>query len=196
MGSTSREGRVVSRLRPATRPALARALAAACTGAAVLALAGCASDDPSAGAAGTTPAATTPTGTAVATPSAPARSGPLTQSEQIAATPDSPKAFATALKQHRAIVVTFVLAGIADDDYVADAVAAVRRNGLGGGVAFLTWNVQRQKNFGNLPTLLNVTGTPSVTVIGRDGRLVNQWGGLVDEKMLRQAVADAKDATP
>lgn len=184
---------MVSRLRPATRPA--RALAIACTGAA-LAFAGCASDDGASGAGQTAPAVTAPAGTTPVVPAAKARSGPLTPGEQIAATPDSPKAFATALKQHRAVVVTFVLRGIADDDYVEDAVAAVRKSGLSTGVAFLTWDVERQKGFGNLPTILNVTGTPSVTVIGRDSRLVNQWSGLVDEKMLRQAVSDAKDATP
>lgn len=194
MGSTSRDGRAVRRLRPATRPA--RALVIAAAGAAVLALAGCASEDTSAGAAQTAPVVTAPTGTAAVTPSAPARSGPLTQGEQIAATVDSPKAFATALKQHRPIVVAFLLRGIADDDYVEDAITAVRGNGLGRGVTFLTWDVERQKAFGNLPTILNVSSTPSVTVIGRDGRLVNQWNGLVDEKMLRQAVSDAKDVAP
>lgn len=196
MGSISREGRVVSRLRPATRSARARALALACTGAAVMALSGCAGDDASAGAGETAPVATAPPATAPVTPAAPARSGPLSPGEAIAATTDSPKAFATALKQRKAVVVTFVLRGIADDDYVEDAVDEVRSSGLGSGVAFLTWDVERQKGFGNLATILNITGTPSVTVIGRDGRLVNQWNGLVDAKMLRQAVSDARDATP
>jgi len=182
---------VVSRFRPATRSALACSVLLAGI---ALGTAGCASDD-TAGAGQTAPAVTAP-GTAAAVPQAPARSGPLAPGERISATTDSPKPFATALTARKAIVVTFVLRGIADDDYVEDAVQAVRRNGLGKGVVFLTYDVQRQKGFGNLPTILNVTGTPSVSVIGRDGRIVNAWTGLVDEKMLRQAVSDAKDATP
>jgi hypothetical protein len=108
-----------------------------------------------------------------------------------------PPAVATALKARQAVVITFVLGGVADDDAVRSAVRAVASKGpTGRGVRYVTYDVSTRRDFKGLPALLDVTGTPTVVVIGRDGAVVNVWTGLVDAEMLRQSVSQAKEAAP
>lgn len=107
----------------------------------------------------------------------------------------TPKAFSRALTRRRPIVVAFTMPGVADDDAVIAALKAVRASGpSASGVAYFVFSLGQARRFGDLPDLLDVTGSPSVAVIGRDGVLLNLWEGLVDEELLRQSIADAKTA--
>lgn len=168
-------------------------LTAIATALTALAFAGCG------GAAGTTgdPAGAATTADVATAPSkvvATHRTGPLQPGEQISATTDSPKPFAAALVEHRPVLVAFLLRGIADDDYVGAALAKAKASTAGAGVTFMVYDMNKQRDFGDLPALLGVTSSPSIVVIGRDGRLVNSWTGLVDEQMVRQSVSEAKSA--
>ena len=78
----------------------------------------------------------------------------------------------------------------------SSAINQVKSSSLGSGVSFLVYDINAEQTFGDLPTSMGLTGTPSVVVIGRDGNVVNAWSGVVDEQMIRQALSDARDAQP
>lgn len=135
---------------------------------------------------------------APATPAAAAMpAGPLVVGSTVTPGDDTPKKVARALKAGKPVVVTFVLGGIADDDAVRAAVRQVARKGpTSRGVVYATFDVASRRDFGDLPARLDVTGTPTVVVIGRDRQVVNSWTGLVDADMLRQSVSRAQEAVP
>lgn len=108
----------------------------------------------------------------------------------------TPKAFRTALSGGRPIVVGFLYGETIDDVVVGKAMRTVQREVTGRGVVFLRYDVSKRGSFGDLPTRLGVTETPTVVVIGRDRRIVNVWTGLIDAPMLRQSVAQAKETSP
>jgi hypothetical protein len=166
-----------------------RILAAVAATTAVLALSACGGASDGAGSADpvspVTPAA------------AAAPSGPLVPGAVVTAGEKTPKVVARALKAGKPIVVTFVLGGIADDDAVRAAVRQVSKEGPSArGVVYATFDVAARRDFGDLPARLDVRGTPTVVVIGRDGEVVNVWTGLVDAAILRQSVARAQEAVP
>ena len=175
----------------ARRAALIAAAALACG-----ALIGCGGD--AAGTTGDTAQADTAVTTAATSTPAhtPQRTTPLQPGEAVTASDRSPKAFQRALDAHRPIVVAMLMRGIADEDFVASAINQVKSSSLGSGVAFLVYDINAEQTFGDLPTSMGLTGTPSVVVIGRDGNVVNAWSGVVDEQMIRQALSDARDAQP
>gem|GEM_PF-6410635 len=128
---------------------------------------------------------------------APASTSPLTPGDLLAPGPGTPPAVARALRAGRPIVVAFVMGGAADDDQVRAALRTVSRSGPSArGVVYAVYDVTRRRDFGSLPALLDVTGTPTVVVIGRDRAVVNVWTGLVDAEMLRQSIAEARQAVP
>lgn len=168
-----------------------RALLGALACAGVVVLAGCG------GAGGESAGASDTTATAPATTATPARTGPLAPGDVITPTAKTPAAVARALKSGKPVVISFLLSGMADDDAVRAALRTVRASAPGkAGVQFIDFEVSEQHDFGDLPTLLGVTGTPAVVVIGRDRAVVNVWSGLADVQMLSQSISDALDTTP
>ncbi|WP_217912790.1 hypothetical protein [Miltoncostaea marina] len=106
--------------------------------------------------------------------------------------PDTPAAVRRALRGRDVLVVSFVMAGPADDRAVAAALKEVRAEaGPRDGVRFFSYTLGGTR-FGDLADVLGVTGTPSVAVIARDRTLANRWSGLVDAGILRQSIADAR----
>jgi hypothetical protein len=181
---------VVSRFTPATRAVLRGTALAAAAALVAVGAAGCAGGDEGSGAA-TTPAVTASTAQTTAS------AGPYAQGDRVVATARTPRPVAAALTAHRAVVASFVLRGVADDDAVAAAVREVRSAGpTSRGVTYVTYDVASGRGYGDLVDLLGVTGTPTVVVIGRDGRVVNAWRTLADAEMLRQSVNEALGAPP
>lgn len=134
---------------------------------------------------------------AASTATAAATAGPLVTGSVVTPGESTPRVVSRALKAGRPLVVTFVLGGVADDDAVRAAVREVSRRGpTARGVVYATYDVAARRDFGDLPNRLDITGTPTVVVIGRDGQVVNVWSGLVDADMLRQSVARAQEAVP
>ena len=186
MGSLPVGGRAVNTGRSRVRRAL---LLGGCASLLVLPVAGCGGEGGSA-AGPATPAAATPVAAA-------APAGPLTPGDVLTPGPGTPPVVARALRAGRPLVVAFVMRGSADDDRVRAALREVARSGPGArGVVYAVYDVTRRRDFGSLPALLDVTGTPTVVVVGRDRAVVNVWTGLVDAEMLRQSVALARDAAP
>lgn len=158
-------------------------ICAALVAASVL-VAGCGGGADSSGAAAD-PAATAPVASA-----APVAVAAVGLGGSVTPGPTTPKPVAKALAGSGVVVVSFVVAGAADDDSVAKAISEVRSDGRG--VAFFTYTVGKDR-FGDLADRLGVTGTPSVAVIGRDRTLVNLFSGLIDADILRQSISDAAD---
>jgi hypothetical protein len=179
----------VSRFTPATRSALRGTALAAVAALVAVGAAGCAGDGGDGAGAATTAPAVTATATQAAAPA-----GGYGVGDELVVTAKTPKALGKALAAHRVAVVTFVLRGVADDDAVAAAVRRVRSSAPR--AAYLTYDVGSGRRYGDLVDLLGVTGTPTVVVIGRDGRIVNVWRSLADADMLRQSVAEAAEAPP
>lgn len=152
-----------------------------------LSLAACGGDG---GAAGVAPAADPGVPAAAAAPVAPAPSGPLTQGDVVTPGKRTPAAVRKALGS-RPVVLAFVYGRSRDEVAVRKAVAKVRASSTGSGVAFFVYDVST-RGFGDVTTRVAVTETPSVVVIGADGRVANVWTGLVDAEMLTQSVSAAK----
>lgn len=167
----------------------ALALATATLG---LAVAGCGGGaggvDPSAPAAGPTPT--------VAAVASAAATVPVGQGDEVTPGPKTPKAVKAALASGRPVVIGFLYGDTADEKLVGAAVRAASRTGTGRGVDYFVYDVSRKSGFGDLPARLGITETPCVVVIGRDGRVVNVWTGLVDTDMLTQSIASAKESGP
>jgi hypothetical protein len=107
----------------------------------------------------------------------------------------TPAAFTTALRNQQIIVVGFVMGGIADDDAVAAALAGLASpQEAVPGVRYLVYNVARSNSYGDLATILGVSGTPSVVVIGTNGRIANEWNQYVDASVVSAAIQQALNA--
>lgn len=137
------------------------------------------------------PAAATPVAASV-----PQISRPTAPGDVVRPGPGTPKAVAAALTKGQAVAVAFLMPGTADDDAVRQALRAAAGSPSGRGVKVFTYTLSQSKRFGDLPELLDITITPSVAVIGRDGRLNNLFRGLTDAELIRQAMSDAKSSTP
>jgi hypothetical protein len=133
-----------------------------------------------------------PAATAPAASAAPIAVTPATPGNVVRAGADTPKNVAGALEGSHVVVIAFVVDGAADDASVAEAVREARSAEGGEAVDWFVYRVGKDR-FGDLADVLGVTETPSVSVIGRDRVLVNQWSGLVDADIVRQSVSDAKD---
>ncbi len=89
-------------------------------------------------------------------------------------------------------MVGFVMRGQADDDAVAAAIAGLAAPSQAiAGVRYLVYNVNSGDTYGDLTTLLGVTSTPSVAIIGADGRIANTWTGYVDQSVIAAALSQA-----
>jgi len=155
------------------------AAAATCALVAAIALAGC-------GGGGSAPAATPPPAP-LTVPSAPAQ---LRAGDLVVADRRTPRVVRRALASPTAVVVAFLMPGVAEDDLVARAVHDARAAATGK-VRYFTYRVDMPKRLGSLPDLLDVDMTPTVVVIGRDHRLLNVWRGPVDATLLGQSIAAA-----
>ena len=145
------------------------------------------------GGGGASDAAADPAATAPVASAAPVAVAAVGLGGTVTAGPTTPKPVAKALKGSGVVVVSFTVAGAADDDSVVKALSQVRSDRRASkGVAFFSYIVGKQK-FGDLADRLGVTGTPSVAVIARDRALTNLFSGLVDADILRQSIADAAD---
>lgn len=104
----------------------------------------------------------------------------------------TPKAVTDALRNQEIVVVAFVMRGQADDDAVAAAVAGLASPTQSiAGVRYLVYNVGAGDTYGDLATILGVTGTPAVVIIGSDGKIANLWNGYVDSSVIQAAISTA-----
>lgn len=171
------------------RPRLALALTGASSVLALGLVAGCGG-----GTAAT--AVADPSANAAALASVPRVSRPTAPGDVVRPGPGTPKAVAQALTKGQAVVVAFLMPGVADDDAVRQALRTAKSSPVGRGVKVFTYTLRDSKRFGDLPELLDVTITPSVIVIGRDRRMINLFRGLSDADLIRQAMSDAKSSAP
>lgn len=119
----------------------------------------------------------------------------LSPGQQVVASAKTPKPVKRALTGRHAVVVAFVLPGVAEDDRVAKAIATLKHDKkLAKTTRFVLYRVTAKSHLGDLPTMFDVTETPTVAVIGPDHRLSNIWRGLVDEDIIGQSIADARAA--
>lgn len=170
------------------RPRRALALTGASSVLALGLLAGCGGGDES--------AASDPGGATPVAAFVPQISRPTAPGDIVRPGPGTPRAVAQALSKGRAVAVAFLMPGTADDDAVRQALRSAAGSPSGRGVKVFTYTLNQSKRFGDLPELLDITITPSVAVIGRDGRLNNLFRGLTDAELLRQAMSDAKTSAP
>lgn len=104
----------------------------------------------------------------------------------------TPRAVTDALRNQEIVVVAFVMRGQADDDAVASAVAGLASPSQSiAGVKYLVYNVAAGDTYGDLATILGVTGTPAVVIIGSDGKIANLWNGYVDASVIQAAISTA-----
>jgi hypothetical protein len=134
-------------------------------------------------------------GTPVATPTHVATATP--PGARVSTDALTPKAVTDALRNQEIVVVGFVIRGQADDDGVAAAIAglAAPQQSIAG-VRYLVYDVTKGDTYGDLATILGVTSTPSVVIIGSDGRIANTWTGYVDQGVISAALAQAIAAPP
>lgn len=124
---------------------------------------------------------------------------PVALGDVVAPGADTPAKVAAALtKTDEVVVIGFVLSGVADDERVAAAIRQARKSGAGArGVRYFTFRIgEKDASFGDLPDMLQIEGTPSVAVIGRDRKLSNLFEGLIDADILRQGIQTAKETQP
>jgi hypothetical protein len=133
-------------------------------------------------------------GAAAVAASLPKVSAPTAPGGVVRPGPGTPKAFTKAVLASKPVVVAFLMPGAADDEAVRGFIRNVRGTAAGRNVAYFTFSLKQARRFGDLPELLDVSGTPTVVVIGRDHRVVNVFRGLTDSSIIKQAVHDAKDA--
>jgi hypothetical protein len=104
----------------------------------------------------------------------------------------TPAAVTNALRNQEIVVVGFVIRGQADDDAVAAAIAGLASPQQSiAGVRYLVYEVSSGDRYGDLATLLGVTSTPSVVIIGSDGRIANTWTGFIDQSVISAAISQA-----
>jgi len=107
----------------------------------------------------------------------------------------TPAAVTVALRNQEIVVVGFVIPGQADDDAVSAAIAGLASPQQAiAGVKYLVYNAAKAGAYGDLATILGVTSTPSVVIIGSDGRIANTWTGYVDQGVLAAALSQAISA--
>ena len=140
----------------------------------------------SAGSGSTTSAIPTPVPTGIHVASA-TPVGARVQTDSL-----TPAAVTDALRNQEIVVVAFVMRGQADDDAVASAVAGLASPQQSiAGVKYLVYNVATGAKYGDLATILGVSGTPSVVIIGSDGKIANAWTGYVDATVIQAALSQA-----
>jgi hypothetical protein len=102
----------------------------------------------------------------------------------------TPAAITSALRNQEIVVVAFVMKGQADDDAVAAAVAglAAPQQSIAG-VKYVVYDVSQGDHYGDLATILGVTSTPTVVIIGSDGKIANVWTGFVDASVIQAALS-------
>ncbi len=129
-------------------------------------------------------------GTPVAVPTHVATATPA--GARVVTDAQTPAAVTAALRNQEIVVVGFVMRGQADDDAVAAAVAGLAAPSQAiAGVRYLVYDVNSGDAYGDLATLLGVTSTPSVVIIGADGRIANTWTGYVDQSVIAAALSQA-----
>jgi hypothetical protein len=133
-------------------------------------------------------------GTVTASAAAAQVSQPTAVGGVVRPSASTPRAFVKAVNADRAVVAAFLMKGAADDDAVRGFLKEARSAAVARHVAFFTYDLRQARRFGDLPELLDVHGTPTVVVIGRDHRVVNVFRGLTDGQLVRQAISTAKDA--
>lgn len=117
---------------------------------------------------------------------------PTPAGARVVTDPQTPAAVTDALRNQEIVVVGFVMRGQADDDAVAAAIAGLAAPSQAiAGVRYLVYNVNSGDTYGDLTTLLGVTSTPSVAIIGADGRIANTWTGYVDQSVIAAALSQA-----
>jgi len=115
---------------------------------------------------------------------------------RVVADAQTPAAFTSALRDQQVIVVGFVLRGVADDDAVASALAGLASpQEAVPGVRYLVYNVATGDRYGDLATILGISDTPSVVIIGADGHIANEWDEYVDAGVISAALQRAITAT-
>lgn len=129
-------------------------------------------------------------GTPVAVPTHVAT--PTPAGARVVTDAQTPAAVTAALRNQEIVVVGFVMRGQADDDAVAAAIAGLAAPSQAiAGVRYLVYDVTSGDTYGDLATLLGVTSTPSVVIIGADGRIANTWTGYVDQSVIAAALSQA-----
>jgi hypothetical protein len=104
----------------------------------------------------------------------------------------TPAAFTAALNNQQVVVVGFVTPGVADDAAEAQALAGLTsKQQAVPGVSYLTYNVTNGPSYGDLATLLGVTDTPAVVIVGSNGRIANSWTGFIDAAVISAAINTA-----
>jgi len=125
----------------------------------------------------------TPTVTPSVTPAKPA-----TRPVKLA-THGLPIKVARALQKHRVVVVVLYAPGSTLDEMArAESQAGARNEGAG----FVRLNVFRQKEGNPILHKLGVVDTPAVLVVSRPGHVYAELPGVVDRRVVAQAVADAR----
>jgi hypothetical protein len=102
----------------------------------------------------------------------------------------TPAVITDALRNQEIVVIAFVMKGQADDDAVASAIAglAAPQQSIAG-VKYVVYDVSKGNHYGDLATILGVTSTPSVVIIGSDGKIANSWTGFVDGAVIQAALS-------
>ncbi len=136
-------------------------------------------------------------GTPLATPTpaanpTPPVANPTPPGQRVVTDAQTPAAVTGALRNQEIVVVGFVERGQADDDAVAAAIAGLASPQQAiAGVRYLVYDVNTGDSYGDLATLLGVTSTPSVVIIGSDGEIANTWTGYVDASVISAALSAA-----
>jgi hypothetical protein len=132
-------------------------------------------------------------GTPVATPTHVA--SPTPAGARVTTDAQTPAAVTDALRNQEIVVVGFVIPGQAGDDAVAGAIAGLASPQRSiAGVRYLVYNATNGRKYGDLATLLGVSSTPSVVIIGANGRIANTWTGYVDQAVIAAALSAAISA--
>lgn len=113
--------------------------------------------------------------------------------EEVKTSSETPKDFTNAVGK-KAIVV-FIYQPTSDQDELlkGEVQAAVKQVGK---AVFLQYNAGDHKSYRDLPTALNLWGSPGVAVVSRSGKLQNFWIGYVDDGLLARAIQKANAAQP
>lgn len=132
--------------------------------------------------ASTPPAVTSPFQTATATAAG----------QRVVVDAHTPPAFADALRNEQVIVVGFVVPGVADSDEESAAIAGLASpTEAVPGVKYLVYDTEEPQTYGDLATILGVSDTPTVVIIGSNGKIANQWTGFVDAGVISAGIDHA-----
>lgn len=126
-----------------------------------------------------------PSPSSSATPSKPA---PTPARPKVVLLPNLPAQIAARLRFSRVAVVSLYASRARGD---AAAVAAARRGARDVGAAFAAINILDEKNARALAAFGGPVDSPSVLVVRRPGRIVTQFSGPVDDRVVAQAAHNA-----